>query len=66
MDSPDPPPRKRRRGEVMLTGGKLDSELIDAMDAAVSSLGSTELAILQLLDHYDLDLDDLLGLYTLP
>ena len=66
MDKPpsrDPPPRKRRRGEAKLTRGKL----IDAMDAAISSLGSTELAILQLFDHYDVDLDDLrrllLGLY---
>jgi len=59
MDKPpsrDPPPRKRRRGEAKLTGGKL----IDAMDAAISSLGSTELAILQLFDnHHDVDLDDL-------
>jgi len=57
------PPRKRRRGEAKLTGGKL----IDAMDAAISSLGSTELAVLQLFNHYDVDLDDLrrllLGLY---
>ena len=57
------PPRKRRRGEAKLTGGKL----VDAMDAAISSLGSTELAILQLFNHYDIDLDDLrcllLGLY---
>ena len=59
----EPPPRKRRRGEAKLTEGKI----IDAMDAAISSLGSTELAILQLFNHYDLDLDDLrrllLGLY---
>ena len=57
------PARKRRRGETKLTGDKL----IDAMDAAISSLGSTELAILQLFNHYDVDLDDLrrlfLGLY---
>jgi hypothetical protein len=60
----NPPPRKRRRGEAKLTGGKL----IDAMDTGISSLGSTELAILQLFNHYDVDLDDLrhllLGLYS--
>ena len=50
-----PPPRKRRRGEAKLTG----DELIDVMDAAVSSLGSTELSILQLFNHYDVDFDDL-------
>jgi hypothetical protein len=62
--SMNPHPRKRRRGEAKLTGGKL----VDAVDAAmISSLGSTELAILQLFNHYDVDLDDLrrllLGLY---
>jgi hypothetical protein len=57
------PPRKRRRGEAKLTGDKL----IDTMDAVISSLGSMELAILQLFNHYDIDLDDLccllLGLF---
>ena len=53
----DPTPKKRRRG-VKLTG----SQLVDAMDAAISSVGSPELAILQILDHYDIDLDDLRGL----
>lgn len=58
------PPRKRRRGEVKLTEGNL----IDKLGAAICSLGSSELAILQLLNHYDIDLDDLrrvlLGLYS--
>ena len=57
------PPRKRRRGETKLTGEKL----IDAVDTAISSLGSTELAVLQLFNHYDVDLSDLrcllIGLY---
>lgn len=57
------PPRKRRRGEAKLT----EDKLIDVMEAAISSLGSTELAILQLFNHYDVDIDDLcrllLGLY---
>jgi hypothetical protein len=57
------PPRKRRRGEAKLTGDKL----ADAMDALISSLGNTELAVLQLFNYYDVDLDDLhqllMGLY---
>jgi hypothetical protein len=60
----EPPAKKRRRGEAKLKGGNL----IDKMDETISSLGSAELAILQLLNHYDIDLDDmrriLLGLYS--
>lgn len=49
--------------EAKLTGEKL----IDAIDTAIYSLGSTDLAILQLFNHYDVDLHDLrfllIGLY---
>jgi hypothetical protein len=49
-----PQTRTRRRG-AKLAG----VELFTAMDAKISSLGDAGLAILELMDHYDIDLDDL-------
>ena len=50
-----PQTRKRRREDTKLAG----DELFTAMDAKLSSLGDAGLAILELMDHYDVDLDDL-------
>ena len=49
--------RKRRlgRGDTKLAA----HELFTAMDAKISSLGGAELAILELMDYYDVDIDDL-------
>jgi len=49
-------PRKQRRGEIKVTKNKL----IDALDSAISSQGSAELAVLHLFNHYDFDIGDLL------
>jgi hypothetical protein len=51
----NPPPRTRRRGGTNLAGYKINEKV----DTSISSLGSVELAILYLLDHYDFDLSDL-------
>ena len=56
---------KTRRGNVKLTS---EDELIHAVDSAISSQHTAELAVLHLLNQYDLDLDDLrrllLGLFS--
>ena len=49
------PPRKRRRGKVKVTSDKLST----IFDSAICSKGSAELAVLHLLDRYELNLDDL-------
>ncbi len=50
------PPKKRRRGEVELTS---EDELVQALDSAISSQHTTELAVLHLLNGYDFDLNNL-------
>jgi hypothetical protein len=62
----DQHPKKRRRGTVE----KLSAiGLNDALDAAVDSQGTAELAFLYLIDRYDFDPDELRhrleGLYSL-
>jgi len=56
--------KKRRRGETKVGGNNLRA----ALDSAISSEGSAELAILHLFNTHDIDLDELqcllLGLYT--
>jgi hypothetical protein len=47
-------PQTRKR-DTRLAG----EQLLTAMDAKISSLGDAGLAILDLIDHYDVDLDDL-------
>lgn len=60
-----PKNKKRRRGEVELTS---KDELLDALNSAVSSEKSAELAVLHLFKSYDFNLDDLrrllLGLFS--
>jgi len=52
-------------GEVELTS---EDELVQALDSAISSQPSAELAVLHLLNVYDFDLDNLrrllLGLFS--
>jgi len=55
-------PRKRRRGETKAT----ENKLIDALDPAISSEGSAELAVLHLFNHYDFDIGHLLLLLQGP
>ena len=52
----DPPTNKRRRGETkpLPTNG-----LSAALDSAIASQGSAELAVIYLMDKYDFDLDEL-------
>ena len=47
--------KMRRRGTAKITGGKL----IAALESAISSQGSAELAILHLFNSYDFHLADL-------
>ena len=47
---------KRQRGEVELTS---EEALIQALDAAISSQHTAELAVLHLLKNYGFDLDEL-------
>jgi len=49
-------PQKRRRGEVELTS---EDELLQALNSAISSQHSAELAVLQLFKSYDFNLDHL-------
>ena len=53
---------KRRRGEMKVTKNKL----IDALDSAISSQDSAELAVLYLFNRYDFDIGDLLLLLQGP
>ena len=59
------PPVKRRRGEVKLTS---EDELVQALDSAICSQHTAELAVLYLFNNYDFDLDNLrrilLGLFS--
>lgn len=48
----DLPPRKRRRGETVY-------QLNEALDSAISSQGSAELAVLHLFNRYNFNFDDL-------
>ena len=52
-------PRKRRRGELKV-------KLIDALDSAISSQGSAELAVLHLFNRYDFDIGNLVLLLQGP
>lgn len=51
-----PKNKKRRRGEVELTS---QDELLQALNSAISSQHSAELAVLHLFKSYDFNLDDL-------
>jgi hypothetical protein len=59
-----PSPLKRRRGDVKLN----EVELVNALDDAISSRGNAELAVLDLVNRYDMHLVDLgrilLGAYS--
>ena len=60
----NPSPWNRRRGGVKLT----ENKLVNALEIAISLRGNAELAVLDLLNGYDVDLDDLrrilLGAYS--
>ena len=60
-----PKNKQRRRGEVELTS---EDELRQALDSAISSQRSAELALLHLFKSYDFNLDHLrrllLGLFS--
>ena len=52
----NPKTNERQRGEVELTS---EEELIEALDSAISSQHTAELAVLHLLKNYSFDLDEL-------
>ena len=52
---PSPSPRRRRRGGIQLN----EDKLANTLEAAISSQGNAELDILDLLNRYDIHLEDL-------